>query len=250
MKTIIAFISLVILVTGIVNSSATAQTAEEILERIDSTQNAYRDMEATEQMKLIDNNGSEKQRIVTIQQKGKELRLVRFLKPADVRGVGFLRIASDRLYLYLPAFRKVRRIASSVKNEDFMGTDFTYEDLSQTRYARDYTPGSLTKHDQQWVLGVKARDGADVSYGKLILHADIDTYVVRLVEYFDDAGNKVKELTTGNVAKISGYWTPQKMTMKTLKDDHQTVLELSGITFDRGLSDFDFSERNLKRPLR
>lgn len=227
-----------------------AQDGSTILTKVDSTLNAFKDMTAVEKMTLIDKHGSQKLRDTRVYQKGTELRLVRFLSPADVRGVAFLRLAEDRLYLYLPAFRKVRRIASSVKNEDFMGTDFTYEDLSQTEYAKDYNPRTLREQNGQVVLELTPRPNADVTYGKLILYADKSNYVVRKIEYYTRSGKLEKELTVDDVARIDGYWTGKRMEMHSLKDDHRTVLELKDMKFDQGLSDDFFSERNLKRAQR
>ncbi|NIR51743.1 outer membrane lipoprotein-sorting protein [candidate division KSB1 bacterium] len=227
-----------------------AQNGSTLLSRVDSTLNAFKDMTMLEKMTLIDKDGSQKVRDTKIYQKGTEMRLVRFLTPADVRGVGFLRLAEDRMYLYLPAFRKVRRIASSVKNEDFMGTDFTYEDLSQTEYAEDYRTSSIDEKEGQYVLELTPRPDADVSYAKLVLFADQSNYVIRKIEYFNERDKMEKVLTVDNVEEIAGYWIGRRMEMQSLKDDHRTVLELKDIKFDQGLSDNFFSERNLKRPER
>jgi outer membrane lipoprotein-sorting protein len=227
-----------------------AQNATAILAKVDSVQNAFSDMSATEQMKLIDEENRVKKRVVEIKQKGKELRMVRFREPADVRGVGFLRLDSDRLYLYLPAFRKVRRIASSATNENFMGTDFTYEDMSQSVYADDYTARELSTQQRQYRLFLEPKPGADVNYHHLVILADTSNYVLRKVEFYDREEEKIKELTIDNVEKIEGYWMGKTMRMKSLDDNHETVLELSDIRFDQGLSDSDFTERMLKRPIR
>jgi len=226
------------------------QTPDKILAKIDSVQNAFSDMSATEQMKIIDENSQVKERVVEIRQKGKELRMVRFMEPADVRGVGFLRLASDRQYLYLPAFRKVRRIASSSKSENFMGTDFSNEDMSQSAYSDDYTAQEMSTQNGQFRLMLEPKSGADINYEKLVLLADTSTYVLRKVEYYNRSGEKTKELTIGDVEKIDGYWMGKTMRMKSLDENHETKLELSDIKFNQGFPDSDFSERMLKRPIR
>ena len=227
-----------------------AQNAADVLAKADSVQNAFADMTATEQMVITEENGSRKERQVRIKQKGSELRMVQFLKPADVRGVGFLRISSDRQYLYLPAFRRVRRIASSAKSENFMGTDFSYEDMSQSTYSDDYEARGIEQNGDTYKLNLYPKPGADVTYGQLKLHASASNYVIQKVEYFDDSGRQVKEMRISDIEKIDGYWMGQTMTMETLKEGSQTTLNLSDIRFDQGLSDSDFTERMLKRPVR
>ena len=240
------------------STPATAQTASPdapsqdpsaVLTQIDKVLNAPEDLEAREAMTLIENDGTRKTREVRLYQKGSDLRLVQFLAPADIRGVGFLRRSADQLYLYLPAFRKVRRIASSATREDFVGTDFTYEDLAQSRYADDYRATDLRVEGDQYVLEVVPRPEADVSYDRLTLRADTANFVLRRVEYYRD-DTPVKVMTVDDVTQIRGYWIGQRMEMTDRRSGHRTVLELSEVTFDQGLSEDLFSERYLKRPIR
>ncbi|KKK47176.1 hypothetical protein LCGC14_3157830, partial [marine sediment metagenome] len=111
-----------------------AQSGNEILKRTEEAINAPRDRTVKEKMTLIKADGTRKKRTILFYQKGSDKRLILFLLPADVKGVGFLSLSEDRMYLYMPAFRKIRRIASHIKNENFMGTDFSYEDMAETEY--------------------------------------------------------------------------------------------------------------------
>ncbi|NOY78305.1 MAG: outer membrane lipoprotein-sorting protein [Calditrichaeota bacterium] len=231
----------------LIAGSAYTQSGQTVLARIDSVLSAPKDMIAAENMTLIDKNGTQKVRKIKIYQKGSQKRLVRFLSPADVRGVGFLRLSKNRLYLYLPAFRRVRRIASSVRNENFMGTDFSYEDMSQSSYGKDYTVKSMQQTAKQVILELIPRPNADVSYGKLVLFADKSNNVVRKVEYYTPAGTLQKIMKIDDIQKIDGYWFGMRMEMQTVKNGHRTVLKQSRIQFDQGLKDSFFSERNLKR---
>jgi outer membrane lipoprotein-sorting protein len=225
-----------------------AQDAQTILARVDSVMNAPKDMVALEKMTLIDKGGSEKARDMKLYQKGSQWRLVRFLTPADVRGVSFLRLAEDRMYLYLPAFRKVRRIASSIKNEDFMGTDFSYEDMSQTEFTPDYE-AKLAAGDSEelYVLELTPKPKADVSYSKLVLSVRKDNFVYTKVEYYNKSGKLEKVLTVENIEKIGPYWVGKRMEMTNRRKNHRTLLILSEIQFDQNLKDAVFTERNLKR---
>lgn len=251
MKPIHFGITVVVFLWGILpgwGKLAKVQEAQDILRKIDSVLTAPRDMTTREKMVLIDRDGNQKVREVKIYQKGSEWRLVRFLSPADVRGVGFLRLAADRLYLYLPAYRRVRRIASSVKNENFMGTDFTYEDLAQSDYAKDYQARLLSRDAERFMLELTPRPSADVSYGKLIVVADASNYMLHKIEFYDREGDLRKILQVDQIRNLKGYWVGKRMEMRDLKTGHRTVLELTEVRFDQGLSDNVFSERNLKRP--
>ncbi len=218
-----------------------------LLARVDSVMNAPPDVSGTERMILIDSDGSTTERSLQFFQKGSEKRLVRFLSPADVRGVGFLRLASDRMYLYLPAFRRVRRIASSIKNQDFMGTDFTYEDVSQTAYATDYVVTDVRDGEESYTLTLEPKAEADVSYGRLVMEVLTSNWVVSRIDYFDSGGERVKTLTASEIELVDGYWYARRLEMVSWLDDHRTVLELQDLRLDTGLSDDLFTQRALKR---
>ncbi|GMR12150.1 MAG: outer membrane lipoprotein-sorting protein [Gemmatimonadota bacterium] len=237
------------LTTPLAPGTAQAQDGSTLLARVDSVLTAPRDQSAVERMTLIDRDGSTKERELRFYQKGSEKRLVRFVKPADVRGVAFLRLADDRMYLYLPAFRRVRRIASSIKNEGFMGTDFSYEDLSQTSYSEDYEVTAVSKGPGSYALTLERRDGADVSYARLVMEFGEADWVVRKIDYFDESGERIKTFTATEVRQIDGYAYVTRMEMVTWKSGHRTVLELEELRLDSGLSDDLFTQRSLKRPV-
>jgi len=224
-----------------------ALNGNEILKKVEDTMNAPRDRVVTEKMILIKADGSKKQRTIRFYQKGNKKRMVVFLSPAEVRGVGFLSLSKERMYLYLPAFRKVRRIASHIKGEDFMGTDFSYEDMAETEYTNNYTATLIEEDDNKYVLELKPRPGADVSYSKQVIWVDKNTFVSTRGEYYSRTGELIKLLKAEDIKQVDGYWFPMKMTMKTVKRGHQTILEVVEIKHDLGLADSFFSERSLKR---
>ncbi|NLA39773.1 MAG: outer membrane lipoprotein-sorting protein [Methanomicrobiales archaeon] len=63
-----------------------------------------------------------------------EKRLIRFLEPADVRGMGMLIVdyedRDDDMWVYMPSSRKSRRIVSTEKSKSFMGSEFSNADMS------------------------------------------------------------------------------------------------------------------------
>jgi outer membrane lipoprotein-sorting protein len=239
---VLGFVILIGTAVALAAQDATAHLAE-----IDRVATAPKDISLEQKMILVKGSGSRKIREITVYQKGSELRMVRFLSPADVRGVGFLRLDADQMYLYMPAFRKIRRIASSAQNQNFMGSDFTYEDMSQSKYSVDYTAKMIEEQDGQYVLELTPREDSDVSYSKLIMYADKDSHVYRKIEYYMGKDTPEKVLAVDEVEKIDGYWIGKRMQMHSLKNGHKTLLEMHDIRFDQGLESSFFSQRNLKR---
>ncbi len=237
-----------LLLLASVAPAAQAQDGSAILARVDSVMNAPKDMQGVWRMTLVDQDGSRSERVLRFYQLGPEKRLVRFERPADVRGVGFLRLSKERMYLYLPAFRRVRRIASSIQNEGFMGTDFSYEDMAQTRFAVDYEVVGVQDDDETYTLTLEPREGADVSYARLVMVVRKDNGLYTRIDFYDEGGERVKTLNASEMEEAQGYWYAKRLEMVTWKSGHRTILELDEVSFDSGLSDDLFTQRALKRP--
>ena len=185
-------IILIIALFSFFAKSVFALSGDEILKQAEDVLNAPKDRTIKERMILQKPGGSEKERTVVIYQKGSDKRLIVFLAPADIKGVGFLSLTDDMMYLYMPAFRKIRRIASHIKNEDFMGTDFSYEDLAETEYSDEYFAALEKEEGNQYVLELKPRPEADVGYSKLRMWVDKETFYPVKTAYFSQGGKTIK----------------------------------------------------------
>lgn len=224
-----------------------ALTGDEILKKVDQTANAPKDRVATLKMVLVDKDGNKKERELRMWQKGDQKRLIRFLSPADVSGVGFLSLAEEQMYLYMPAFKKIRRIASHIKNESFMGTDFSYDDIAQIKYADDYTAKIFEESETHYVLELSSKPKSDADYSKLKMWVDKKTYVYDKIEHYDKEGKLQKVLTARKIKQVDNYWTPQEMEMHDVQKEHKTTMLFTKMQYDTGLEDKFFTQRYLKR---
>jgi outer membrane lipoprotein-sorting protein len=223
------------------------ETGNEILGKVEDAMNAPKDRMAKIELTLTDKDGNSKVREITMWQLGKEKRLIRFRSPADVKGVGFLVLSDEEMYLYMPAFKKIRRIASHVKNESFMGTDFSYNDIGKCQYTDDYTAEVENETAEEYVLELTPIPESDVDYAKIIMRVDRSNYITSKVEYYDKKGSVLKAMQNEDTEEIGGYWTPRKVTMKNLKTEHKTVMKLTVVMHDTGLEEGAFTKRMLKR---
>lgn len=247
---VISVISVCLCPTGALALN-TKLTGSEIISKMENL-NQSLDQSSDMKMVLIDSRGKESRREIKVWSKGKRVRLIKFLAPADVKGVGFLVLDSDlsseKMYLYLPAFSKVRRIAGSQKGGSFMGTDFSYNDISSSLYGQHYDAARLADEGGNYVLDLKQKAGSQKDYAKLKLWVD-QNFVIAKVEFYEKETNSApqKILTAEKIEKIGKYWIPRKLTMQDLRKEHKTVLEMDNVQFDSGLADSLFTERNLQR---
>lgn len=231
--------------------SRTARTeqppAAEIIKKMDAVMNAPKDQEKLLKVLLIDKKGKEKSREMSLSQKGSEKRIVKFLSPADQRGIGFLSLPNDMMYLYLPAFKKVRRIASHVKNSKFAGTDFTYEDMEAVRYDEKMDFGAVKTENGLYVLDGKLKPGRISDYSRSVLWVDAKNFHPSRIELYGKTGKLIKTLTMDKVEQVNGFWVSREMTMEDVRTGHKTKMILVKVKFNSGLSDDLFTERYLSR---
>jgi len=228
-------------------SGALADEGNAILKKVDAAMSAAKDQVATLAMTLKDSDGNTKALEMLLKQKGSDLRLTMFTRPAEVKGVSFLVKSDEEMYLYMPEFGKVRRIASHVKKETFMGTDFSFSDFGTTSYANSYQAKVIKKEENKVNLELLPKDPGDTEYGKLNMLVDTKTFLPLRIQFFDKSKKLWKEMTQGEIEKLSSYWVARAITMRDLKKKHATIMRITDIAFDKGLKDSDFSQRMLKR---
>ncbi len=217
-------------------------------------------------MILIDKNG--KKRVRELKTYGKDFgedsySIMFFKSPADVKNTAFLTYdyddpsKDDDQWLYLPALKKVKRIPSSDKSSSFMGSDFSYFDMTD-RDLEDYDFKLLkeikVRGNPAWMIESTPRSKKVIKesgYTKTIGIVRKDNYVVvRAINFMKNGKKKYMDIT--KLKQISGIWVPQEMTMTTKKGKktlHKTVLKFSNIKLNKPLDDGMFTTRRLEKGL-
>jgi outer membrane lipoprotein-sorting protein len=203
---------------------------------------APKDMKGTHKIILIDKNGKQETREADILQKGTDKRLMRFTSPASQAGISVLALPDNVMYVYLPAFGKERRISSSVKNQNFAGTDFSYDDMEAKAYADKYAPTLISTEGDDYILQLVPKEKSD--YSKITAYINKTYYYPEKMEYYDRGNTEIKEAAY-TFKKVGNYWSTQEIEMKDLRKDHITKMQMSDVQYDTGLTDDDFTIRKL-----
>ena len=219
----------------------------EILKKVDETMSAPRDQDVEATLVLVDKDGNRKERTLRMYQKGADTRMARFLTPADQKGISVLSLPDGSIYLYLPAFKKVKRIASSVKNTTFAGTDFTYEDMEARRYADSYTAELVRTEAEHWVVQLTPKPDASSGSARLLMWVRRDNWVPTTIEYYDAKGVLARRMTSERIEQIGRYWVAREREMNDVAKNHRTRMIIGKATYDSGLSDEIFTTRYLER---
>jgi len=181
--------------------------------------------------------------------------LVFFEYPADIRGTGLLIVSysdskkDDDRWLYLPALKKVRRIAGESKNEYFMGTDFTYDDMG----GRGIDQDTHKLLGEETIDGVKCYkvesipvDNKDI-YSKKIGWVIPDKWVHLKVDFYDRKGQLMKTLKASDIRNVSGVWLQYNLEMTNFLENHKTVLKIMEAKINEPIDDQIFTTTALER---
>ncbi len=232
---------------------ASALTVDEIMDKTEESAPDFTTQKAISEMILIDQEGKEEIReMIMFSQKEEEDKtssLMRFLSPKSVKGVTLLNIKSgEKIYLYMPAYDKPRRIAGSSKQEKFMGTDLSYEDISMDYEDKEYEKKLLDEKDSEYIIEV-IPSGEDISYKKIILTVDKERFYVKKVEFYDMSENLSKTLEIDKVQiDENEKITPMEIVFTDIEENHKTKIVIKEIEYNVELSSDFFSIRTLKKP--
>ena len=231
----------------------TTLTVDQIMDKMDETEPNYTTQKTISEMILIDKDGKEEIReMIMFSQKVENDQtntLVRFLSPKSVKGVTFLNINDgEKIYLFMPAYNKPRRIAGSSKGDEFMGTGLSYEDMSMDYEDEEYEKTLLEETDDKYIIEVLPSD-EDSSYEKIILHVDKINFYAREVEFYETINELTKTLTINKI-KIDdkGKVTPMEIEFTDMEEEDKTKIVMKEIEYDIELSSSFFSIRTLSKP--
>ena len=230
-----------------------AQTGLELAQQIDAKKTP-KDMSSTMTMELTNKKGKTRtSSFKSVSKDGSEKQIIWFLEPADDRGVAFLKIEhydkDDEMRMWLPAFKKIRRISSKKKADSFMGSDMSYEDMS-SRELNDYTYEISGEEEIDgvlcWKLKSKPKEGITKTYSHHLTWISKDKLLALKEESFDKTG-KLLKYKTFSLQHIGEYDVPIEIFVKNVQKNHSTKLTFENLELDMGVKDNLFHEKNLKR---
>ncbi len=222
-------------------------------------------VEAVSTMRILDDKGRE--RVRTIAQIGKlydggktEKRLVRFLAPADVKGTGLLtfdyEVKDDDIWLYMPALRKTRRIVSSDKAKNFMGSEFSYADMTPPalddfmfNILGEERVREIDCYKLEWIPNDE--DIADENgFSKRVTWVGKEDFVLRKSVYYDIDEELHKELNVYKVKEIdtkNHKYRMMHLEMENLQNGRKSILNVDKIQFNPNVKNDYFTTRYLER---
>jgi outer membrane lipoprotein-sorting protein len=234
-------------------------TADDIVARsLEAFYYAGEDQHARVTMRLINAQGKARQREMTLVRKnfgggGEQRYYTYFHEPADIKGTAFMvwkyPAREDDRWIFIPAIRLVRRIAADDKRSSFVGSDFTYEDVS----GREVADETHSLRGEETLAGrpvyrIESIPKTKVDYARRVSWIDRQRSVPLKEEYYDVRGERLRTFTADEVQEVNGYWTVTRRTMRDAESGHRTEVAYDEVEYNVGVTEDLFSERYLRRP--
>ena len=257
----------IILISTLATLARAEITVDEIVQKANYTSYYQgRDGRAKVSMEIIDSQGRRRSREMTILRydlqpaegedaafTGDQKMYVYFSRPADVNKMAYLVHkhvgGDDDRWLFMPGLNLVKRIAASDKRTSFVGSDFFYEDVSG-RNPDDDRHELLETTDTYYLLNNVPKDPKAVEFASYKVWIHKTTFIPIKGEYYDDAGNVIRDMQALEVKEIQGRQTVTRQQMRDMRTGSTTTISYNRVEYDVGLSEALFTERYLRNPPR
>lgn len=182
-----------------------------------------------------------------------EKTIIFFDKPSDVKGTALLNWSyvtidkDDDQWLYLPALRKIKRIASSDKEKAFMGSDLTFDDMGDRKVVEDDHKLLRTEEVNGrscYVIEMIPKK-KDYMYSKKIKWIDSQTFTDYRIDFFDRKGRFLKRQLI-DWKKTDDIWIATKISVKNEQTGHSTIVEITDIKLNTGLKERLFTKKEME----
>lgn len=189
------------------------------------------------------------------------MRLVRFLSPADIKGTSTLLIehananADDDMWVYLPALGKVRRLSASNKKDSFVGTDFSYGDIIGHK-PEEWTHKILREemNDGAQCYVIESTPSSDAvkqnsGYSKRVTWVRKDNFVASRVDFWDEGEQPLKRISTTDIRQVgkNGKYQAMVSVAENLQNGHRTTIQFDEFKADQNVAASLFTPRNLDK---
>lgn len=255
---------LVLVLMGLATTSATAATpdANEIMKNSHlAYYYAADDGQAEVTMTLIDKKGKERNREFSmlrldLEEGGNQKYYTYFKKPSDVSRLTFMvhkaSGGNDQRWIYVPAVDLVKPISADDKNSSFVGSDFSYEDVSGRHWTEDnHTLVEETDLDGKAAFVIESVPKESYKgFARKVSYIDKANHLPLKEEYYDKKDNLVRVFTAEKIEEIDGVPTITIRSIQNVKKGSKTVVDFTKITYNVGIEDDIFTERYLKTPPR
>ena len=184
--------------------------------------------------------------------KGDDYSMILVTSPAKEKGTVFLKRQKE-VWNWIPSIERNIKLPPSMMSQSWMGTDFTNDDLvKEASTVADYDQKLLGKekvYDKDcYKIEMIPKSSAAIVWEKVIVWIDIKDFLQLKAEFYDEEGELVNVMYSGEVKELGGRKITSKIEMFPFdKEGNSTVIIYNDIVFDNPINDNFFTTRNMKQ---
>lgn len=238
---------LVLFILTIYSNVYAEKRGQDLLTCMDKVLNAAKDQEFRWEMTVQEPNKKPTIIAMHVWVKDKK-RVIHFVEPSDIKGMKVLVRSRSQMYVYLPAYRKIRRITSHAKRQSLFGADYNYDDQSTVSYADIFEGKFVSEDNTHYRVKAIANDKTDTPYGMIEFFMRKKDCLPEKVYYYNRSNKHIKTETRSEYSCQKGQCTARVMKMVDhSRGDHFTTMVRKEWNVNQDLSDSLFSKRALQR---
>ena len=184
--------------------------------------------------------------------RGSNDALIIFTSPAADAGNSTLKL-DQSMWMFTPKLNQVIKLPASMMAQSWMGSDFSYNDLSRSDQIVNYYTHKLInteKIDKHTIYTIESIPNADapIVWGKEEIKIR-DDFILLEEKFYDQDMQLIKHMVTTKIGPLGGREFPLIMRMSNIeKDDHWTEIKNDTAQFDLDLPNTLFTLSNLRNP--
>lgn len=235
-------------VSGI--SGADAQSASEIIERMEDTMRG--ESSRAEMTMTIERPRYTREVSMKAWALGEDYSLILITAPARDQGTTYLK-RHNEIWNYVPNIDRTIKMPPSMMSQSWMGSDFTNDDLvRESSTIEDYEHRILREEEYNgrnaWVLELIPKPDTPIVWGKVLIWVDQEHYIMLKEENYDQRSNLANTIEFQNIGEMGGRIFPSKMVLTPAdKPDQRTILEYKSLEFNVDLNESFFTQQNMRR---
>ena len=173
------------------------------------------------------------------------------LSPAKEKGTVFLK-RENEVWNYVPSIERTIKLPPSMMMQNWMGTDFTNDDLVQrSSITDDYTNTIIGEETIDgldcWMIQLIPKEDAPVVWGKLIMWIDKKDYMQLKTQFFDEYDDMVNVMNSKIIKNFGGKKLPSVIEFVPLeKEGNKTIVERLIWKFDIDINERVFMPNYMK----
>lgn len=184
--------------------------------------------------------------------KGDDYSMIMVTSPAKEKGTVFLKRIKE-VWNWIPSIERNIKLPPSMMTQSWMGTDFTNDDLvKEASSVSDYDHKLLGKEtitDKEcYKIEMNPKPSAAIVWEKVIVWIDSEDFLQLKAEFYDEDGELVNIMNSGEVKVLGGRKITSKIEMLPVnKKGNSTIIIYNDIIFDKPINDNFFTTRNMKQ---